>query len=123
AYELHKLLNDKVGMSYGLDYMASVYSEMGQHQKALEYLLQSRDLKKGVDDKMGEAIITNNIGEALLQKGDRSGALIYFRNAREMAERLGFTDLEAHTWNMEASVFESKGEFANAFLTLKKYQE
>ncbi len=123
AYHLHQHLNDRVGMSYGLDYMASVYAETGEYDKALDYLKQSRELKKEANDKMGEAIITNNIGEALLQQGDHATALSYFRNARKMAGDLSFSDLEAHTWQMEASALERKKDFPGAYTAIKKYQE
>ncbi len=123
AYHFHRYLNDRVGMSYGLDYMASVYAETGEYDKALDYLKQSRELKKESNDKMGEAIIANNIGEALLQRGDYAAALAYFREARTIAGTLSFSDLEAHTWQMEASALELKKDFAGAYTAIKKHQE
>ncbi len=123
AYELYKNLNDRVGLSYSLDYLASVYADKGASEKALDYLYQSRDLKIAADDKMGEAIVTNNIGEALLSAGDLNQAIRFFKEARTKAEALDFTDLEAHTWKMEATALEKQRRFAEAYSAIKTYQE
>ena len=123
AYHYYRRFNDTIGMSYSLDYMGSVLSEKGDVPAALRYLRQSRALKARTNDRMGVAIITNNIGEALLQQGQYGAALQHFREAREQAHALNFTDLEGHTWRMEADAFEQQKNYAGAFAAIRKYQE
>jgi two-component system NarL family sensor kinase len=80
-------------------------------------------LKTRASDKMGEAIITNNIGEALLQQNGYTEALGYFREARRKAHELKFNDLEAHTWLMEAKASEGLKDFSKAYAAISGYLE
>lgn len=122
AYRLYKRSHYDVGSSYSLDYLASVFADIGKLPKARIYLEESLSLRIKTGDKMGEAITVNNIGELLIKEKKYAQAIAYLRQARENATALKFTDLEAYTYKIEAEAFDKQGDYKNAYAALQKYQ-
>lgn len=122
AYTFYEYANDKVGMSYSLDYLSSTLAASGHLEAAMRYLKISRALRVETGDKVGEAMAINNIGELLLMQNRPLQSLTWFRGARDSALKLDFKDLAAHTWKMEAQAQEEAGHFSEAFAALKEYQ-
>lgn len=122
AYRLYKRSHNDVGSSYSLDYLASVFADIGKLPKARIYLEESLSLRIKTGDKMGEAITVNNIGELLIKEKKYAQAIAYLRQARENATALKFTDLEAYTYKIEAEAFDKQGDYKNAYAALQKYQ-
>ncbi len=115
GFDKYDELDDNAGTAYSLGYMASVYSELKQHAKALECLQKSlpHHIKSG--DKIGEAVNINNIGELLLQMNKPREALPYFQQAREKSQPIHFLELVENTYKMDAQCYEALGDFKKAY--------
>ena len=122
GYQYYKLLHSNIGMAYSLDYMASTMAEKGNITVARKYLEECAVLRTKTNDKMGEAVTLNNIGELLVLEKKYKEAIGYFNAAREKATVLKFTDLEANTYKMEADAWNKLGENGRAYATLVQYQ-
>lgn len=123
AYFHYKRVNSTVGMSYCLDYLSSTVAAQGKLDDAQHYLESSMKLRVEAGDRFGVIIAINNIGELLLQKKQAAAALPYFRKARDSANVIGFTDLVANTWKMEAQAEEALGHTASALKATQEYQK
>jgi signal transduction histidine kinase len=119
-YENNK---DSLGIAYSLDYLSSIYLKDKKFYESEQNLIQSLNIKQRLNDKTGVAIALNNLGELNVEKDDFQKALYYFKTAQDSARHLNFTDLEAHTYNMQALVYEKMNDYKNAFLSTQKYNE
>lgn len=123
AYGYYRLINQPVGMSYSLDYLASALSEIDSLEEALGYLQLSRQLRIRTGDKMGEALAVNNIGELLLMQKKPKEAITWFKDAAEKSHALNFIDLEANTYKMMASAWQMLGDYKQAFNSSAEYEK
>jgi tetratricopeptide (TPR) repeat protein len=78
---------------------ASVYSELGEKQKALEYYSQSLPLFRAVGDRSGEATTLSNIGQVYSELGEKQKALEYYNQSLPLSRAVGDRIGEAVTLN------------------------
>lgn len=123
AYNYYRLIDQSVGMSYSLDYLASALSEIDSLDEALGYLQMSRQLRIKTGDRMGEALAVNNIGELLLAQKKPKEAISWFKDAAEKSHALSFTDLEANTYRMMANAYQALGDYKRAFDASAEYEK
>lgn len=123
AYGYYHLIDQPVGMSYSLDYLASALGEIDSLEEALGYLQLSRQLRIRTGDKMGEALAVNNIGELLLMQKKPKEAITWFKDAAEKSHALNFIDLEANTYKMMASAWQILGDYKQAFNSSAEYEK
>ncbi|MBS1585101.1 MAG: sensor histidine kinase [Bacteroidetes bacterium] len=123
AYNYYRLIDQSVGMSYSLDYLASALSEIDSLDEALGYLQLSRQLRIKTGDRMGEALAVNNIGELLLAQKKPKEAISWFKDAAEKSHALSFTDLEANTYKMMATAYGAIGDYKMAFNSSAEYEK
>lgn len=123
AYGYYKTLNSEIGMSYSLDYMAAILTEKGKTIIARQYLEESKELRARNNDKMGEAIAINNIGEILMREKKYKDAVTYFVNARDKAAALKFIALESYAYKMEADAYSKLGQYDKAFEALENHRK
>ncbi|MEG3837296.1 tetratricopeptide repeat protein, partial [Microcoleus sp. Z1_C3] len=69
--------------------IGSVYSELGEKQKALEYYSQSLPLRRAVGDRSGEASTLNNIGLVYSDLGEKQKALEYYSQSLPLRRAVG----------------------------------
>ncbi len=89
ALEMQKKLNDKYGIASALDNIASVYQEQGEYQKVNEYNLQAMKMFEEVNDGAALGRIYINRGNFLQQQSKFDSALIFYKKAMVIAEKLG----------------------------------
>jgi two-component system NarL family sensor kinase len=121
SYGLYKTIDDKVGMSYALDYLASALSEKNKFAEALTALNESMRLRIGVGDKVGEAYTVNNIGELYLRQNKPAQATPYFLSTIKRARDLKYPELEIYAYSMLAKTYEQQGKFSDAYKAQSKY--
>ena len=63
AYDIYQPLDDKANMSYVLNSLANLYSELGDFQKSIDYFEQSIAINKSLDDMLSVSIIYYNQGK------------------------------------------------------------
>ncbi len=121
AFVLYKRTNNRLGMAYALDYLSGIYARTERFDEAERDLRQSLEIRQQLNDKTGVAIAINNLGELFFAKKDYANALHYFKSAFDTAEALHFIDLQANTLQMQAAVYQSTGDYKNAYDALQRY--
>lgn len=86
ALALRRELEDSSGISTELNNLATLYSNTGQKEKALEYYQQSLDVEP---DKSMKAGTYSNIGAVYLFSNRSPEAEPYFKKALDIAEKNG----------------------------------
>ncbi|MEP7231423.1 MAG: tetratricopeptide repeat protein [Ginsengibacter sp.] len=89
ALVLQKKTNDKYGIASALDNLASVYEEQNETAKVNDYNLQAMKLFEEINDGPALGRIYNNRGNFLLRQKNFDSALIYYKKAIAIAEKLG----------------------------------
>jgi tetratricopeptide (TPR) repeat protein len=87
AARQYKLINDSTGLGQTYNNIGEVYKKLNDNQKALEYLLQSTELKK--KDKATRAITLYNIGELYVKLRQKENALRYLDQSMAIATAEG----------------------------------
>jgi CHAT domain-containing protein/tetratricopeptide (TPR) repeat protein len=90
--------------------IGSVYSDLGEKQKALEYYNQALPLMRAVGDSAGEAITLSNIGVVYDDLGQRQKALEYCNRALPINREVGDRRGEAETLNNIGAVYHHLGQ-------------
>ncbi|NER01466.1 MAG: CHAT domain-containing protein, partial [Okeania sp. SIO3C4] len=93
-----------------LNNIGSVYSSLGEKQKALSFYNQALPLYKQVGDKRAEASTLNNIGGVYSSLGEKQKALSFFNQALPLYKQVGDKGGEATTLNNIGSVYDDLGE-------------
>ena len=121
SLNLYKSINSKIGMAYSLDYLSSAQSEKADYKNSLVSLNESIRLRKGLGDKTGEALATNNIGEIYLKQKLPQKATPYFLETIKMAHQINFIDLEMYAYNMLSQTYELQHKYQEAFTAQTQY--
>jgi tetratricopeptide (TPR) repeat protein len=90
--------------------MGTVYSQLGEQQKALEYYSQSLSLKRAVGDRGGEATTLNNMGAIYSELGEQQKALEYYSQSLLLLRTVGDRGREARTLSNMGIVYSQLGE-------------
>ncbi|MEG4484081.1 CHAT domain-containing protein [Microcoleus sp. D2_18a_B4] len=110
ALKLYREAGDRRGEATTLYNIGSVYSELGEKQKALEYYSQSLPLFRAVGPRRGEARTLNNIGSVYSALGEKQKALEYYSQSLPLSRALGDRREEAATLTNIGSVYSDLGE-------------
>ncbi len=90
--------------------IGSIYSALGEKQKALEYYAQALPLFKVVGNRNREATTLNNIGTVYDALGEKQKALEYYAQALSLFKVEGNRNLEATTLSNIGVVYDALGE-------------
>ncbi len=104
----------KKRLSLFLHNMGSVYSALGEKQKALGYYEQALAIRREVGDRAGEAVALNNIGGVYHALGELQKALAYFEQALPIHRAVGNRGGEALTYFWMCYVYEALGDLDKA---------
>jgi tetratricopeptide (TPR) repeat protein len=110
ALKLYREAGDRSGEANTLNNIARVYSELGEQQKALEYLDQSLPLSRAVGDRGGEAVTLTNIGLVYSALGEKQKALEYYSQSLPLRRAVGSRSGEATTLDNIGSLYADWGE-------------
>ncbi len=121
AYKYYKDIADGRGMAYSLSYMAEIAVKNGEINQARTYLSESAVLSNNANDKVGQAVAINNIGELLHNEHDYKEALLYYDSALRIAERINFNDLISYIYNVKSECYELMGNYRLALQLKKSY--
>ncbi|MEG4850975.1 CHAT domain-containing protein [Microcoleus sp. B5-D4] len=110
ALKLYRKAGDRRGEATTLSNIGSVYSDLGEKQKALEYFGQSLPLWRAVGDRGGEARTLNNIGVVYSDLGEKQKALEYYSQSLPLFRATGDRGGEAYTLTSIGVVYSQLGE-------------
>ncbi|MEG4484082.1 CHAT domain-containing tetratricopeptide repeat protein [Microcoleus sp. D2_18a_B4] len=110
ALKLYREAGDNRGQTVSLLGLGSVYSALGEQQKALEYYSQSLPLSRETGDRFLEATILNNLGNAYSDLGEKQKALEYLSQSLPLRRAVGDRRGEAVTLSNIGRVYDDLGE-------------
>ncbi|MEL6164558.1 MAG: tetratricopeptide repeat protein, partial [Cyanobacteria bacterium J06628_3] len=99
--------------------IASVYDDLGEKQKALQFYNQALPLLRAVGDKAGEATILNNIGIVYSDLGEKHKALSLLNQALPLLRAVGDRGREAAILRNLAYLQREQGNFQASFNHIK----
>jgi CHAT domain-containing protein/tetratricopeptide (TPR) repeat protein len=110
SLDLWRRAGERYWEAYTLHNIGRTYYELGENQKALEYLNQALPLERAVGDRSGEATTLNNIGVVYHALGEEQKALEYFGQALPIMRAVGDRRGEGNTLNSIGAVYDHLGE-------------
>ncbi|WP_445304490.1 CHAT domain-containing protein [Microcoleus sp. Pol7_B2] len=110
ALKLYRSAGDREKEAVTLNSIGLVYSELGEQQKALQYLNQSLPLSQAVGDRSQAAITLSNIGLVYSKLGQPQKALEYFNQSLPLGRAVGDRSGEATTLSNIGKVYSDLGE-------------
>ena len=110
ALKLYREAGDRRGEADTLIKIGIVYSELGEKQKALEYLGQSLPLDRATGDREQEATTIHNLGSVYSDLGEQQKALEYYSQSLPVFRAVGNRSREAITLNNIGGVYSDLGE-------------
>ncbi len=102
--------NYQSGLSLSYGWLAYLYEQKGDLEKALNYNLASLKIFEALGDKMSAGAILANLAGSYLYKGNIQKALEYTKKSLAIAEELGDKKGRAHTLNNLATIYISQGD-------------
>lgn len=87
ALTAYRAARDREGEAVMLYNIGKVYADLGDNQKALDYLNRALQLLRAIRYQPGEAATLNNIGVVYNSLGDRQKALDYYKQALTVAQQ------------------------------------
>ncbi len=112
--DLNLKINDKLGTSYAYESLAGILNKQNKSSAALGYLKKSYQIRKSLKDDFSLAISLINIGETFLKLQQKDSAIFYGKQAKELATKIKFFDLQAYCNNFLATIYKEKGDFKTA---------
>jgi CHAT domain-containing protein/Tfp pilus assembly protein PilF len=103
-------VGDRAEEATTLNNIGSVYKDLGENQRALEYYKQALSLHRTVDNRDGEANTLNNIGTVHDALGEYKTALEYYKEALPLHQLTGNRDGEATTLHNIGRIYSALGE-------------
>jgi len=100
---------------------ALAYSDMGEHQKALDYLRKGLKLAGQSDDQYTICSVYKNMGSIFGEIRNEESALFYLHRALKIAVDRGFRHLELEVYDELAKMHAGMGSYASAYNWLLRY--
>jgi CHAT domain-containing protein/Tfp pilus assembly protein PilF len=91
-----------------------VYSNLGQHEKSLEFLVPALESYRRNDSRLAESGALNNLGQAHTYLNKQKEAIEYYRQALALQRQFTNRSLEATILNNLAASYIFLGEFKEA---------
>jgi CHAT domain-containing protein/Tfp pilus assembly protein PilF len=110
ALPLFRAAGEKRWEALTLHNIGLVCDDLGEKQKALDYITQALPLIRAVGDRRGEAVTLNNIGFVYSALGEKQKALDYYSQALPLRRAVGDTGGEATTLHNIGLVCDDLGE-------------
>lgn len=101
-------------MAIALHNVGRVFKELGQYDRAMNHLLQSKKMSKQLKDFAGLAYSYDEIGDVLLRKGKYDSALTMLMQSLNQTKKLKEHELEPRILSKIAKVFLNKGNYEAA---------
>jgi serine phosphatase RsbU (regulator of sigma subunit) len=106
--------------------MASVLADQGNYQEAIKKHHEALRLFRDLNDKQGETITLTNLGDSYRETGKTDSSIFYYLKSQVLSEELGSLEDFIENYHGLYRVYESKGDFKNAFhyhKLFKKYSD
>lgn len=120
AVVLFRQLKDGNNEAIALGMIGNVYKKLGNHAKALDYLLRALAMKRQLGDRGEEGKTLSHLGLLHYEMGQYPAAIEYYEKAIAIGKQLGDRVLEGSAHNNLALVYDELGEYRRS---LNEYQQ
>jgi tetratricopeptide (TPR) repeat protein len=107
-------LNDNYGISAFTDALGTVYSAMGQYNRAIDYHLRALALKERLGDKADIARVLSNLGVAYHRAGMTAKSAEYYARCLAVRQQIGARTIIAITLSDLGSAYNDLGRYEKA---------
>ncbi|MCB0463635.1 MAG: tetratricopeptide repeat protein [Flavobacteriaceae bacterium] len=118
AYILFEEVGSKRGMANALTNIGIAYTKI-DYNKTLEHLKRTLPIYEEIDDKYGQTIVLQYLGEALLNLPETKNNLLesenYLRRGIAISRDAGYLQAESDMNNLFAELYTKKKDYKNAY--------
>ncbi len=114
------ITKDISAYSTALNNISMIYSDWGEHEKALHYLDQSLKICIEQGDKKGEATALNNMSSIYLELKDYDGALQRLQRCLQVLQEIEDRTNEAACLGNIGNIFLHKGDYKQALQYIRQ---
>jgi two-component system NarL family sensor kinase len=115
-------MNNRESISYSLEFIGIVKSELGEKDSSIYYLNQSLEIRKELGLPMAMAISYTNLAEVLDKNGDYRAAHKYYNQALQISSAIKFNDLTNFLYGNLSKIHQKKGNLDSAINFLELQQ-
>ncbi|MGB0896580.1 MAG: tetratricopeptide repeat-containing sensor histidine kinase [Flavobacteriaceae bacterium] len=120
SLKVRERIDDKRGMSFCYNNIASVYRQQGNIKAALEFYHKSLQLREAIGYQAGMSISLNNIGVVYKNVKDWNKALEYYHRSLVIKKKLKQKKGTSHVLNNIGTIYKEQGKLDMA---MAKYEE
>lgn len=102
------------GVANAYHNIGTVHYFKGDYDKALQFYMQSLEIREKINDQQGSALSANNIGNIYNNQGDYVKALDYYLRSLKVREKLNDKKGMAASYNNIGAVYEMQKDFSKA---------
>jgi serine phosphatase RsbU (regulator of sigma subunit) len=114
-------LNLESGVAYSLNNIGNVYENLKDNDKALEYYLESLEIREKINDIKGISISLNSIAIVSNKLGDNNKAFIYAQKSLKLAQELGYPENIRNASKLLTEIYKKQGNSAKALEMYELY--
>lgn len=115
SLKLFKKIDYLPGQANVLNNLGSLYKDMGELDKAQEYLLESHAISINLNYQRGEAFSKVNLAKVCLKKNKVTVAVDSAYRAFDLGKKIGEIEVVEKATNLLINVYKQKGDYKNAF--------
>ncbi|MEH2352734.1 tetratricopeptide repeat protein, partial [Nostoc sp.] len=97
-----------------LNNLGNVYNYQGQYERAIEFLQQSLEIAKKIDDRNIESSSLMNLGIAYDSQGQYQRAIDFYQQSLEIAREIGDRNSEGKSLANLGNAYNSQGQYQQA---------
>lgn len=118
--KVYEELNDKNGITSCFNNIGTVYGNLGDYPRAMEFNLKSLAIAEDLGDKSGISYSYNNIGILYFDQGDYAKSLEYYSKSLKIDEELGDKNGVSYSLNNIGVIYKNQKDYSNALAYYQK---
>src|SRR5690606_38610711 len=114
SYRISRLHRDSLTTVIALHNVGRVFKELGQYDRAMDYLARAREMSLKINDKEGEPYSLSEIGDVLLRQGKYDSALKVLFLTLEKSKAVDLNILKPRSILDIASIYVKQQDYKKA---------
>ncbi len=114
--------NNQESISYSLEFIGIIKSQLGQNDSSIYYLNQSLAIRKELNLTMPLALSYTNLAEIMDKNGDYKSAHQYYNKALQISSAINFHDLTNFIYGNLSKVHRKRGNLDSAIIYMELQQ-
>jgi CHAT domain-containing protein/Flp pilus assembly protein TadD len=110
AYRRFESIGNHFQAARALNRIGQIYAGLGEKDKALEFLNQALDMRRAINDRIGEVYTLTNLGNVYIVLGQKDKALEYFQQSLLLSRASANQDGETISLNNLGQLSDILGE-------------